>query len=108
MKRRSKYGNRKTVVDGITFDSAAEARRYGELKLFEHAKKIGDLERQKVFVIEVENVKVCTYRADFFYYDYDELKWIVEDVKGARTREYLLKKKLMWAVYRVKIREIDA
>ena len=43
---RNKYGNKKTVVDGITFDSRKEAKRYQELKLLEKAGEIKDLRRQ--------------------------------------------------------------
>ena len=41
-----KYRNEKTVVAGLTFDSKAEARRYGELQLLERAGRISDLRRQ--------------------------------------------------------------
>ena len=65
--KRSKYGNVKTVVDGITFDSKAEARRYAGLRALVANGIISDLELQPSFVIDVNGVKICTYRADFAY-----------------------------------------
>ncbi|MCA0358713.1 MAG: DUF1064 domain-containing protein [Proteobacteria bacterium] len=102
----SKYGNRKTVVDGITFDSAKEGRRYRELKLFERAGQIRDLEMQKRFPIRVNDELVCSYIADFQYVEAHSGKTVVEDVKGMRTREYILKRKLMHAVHGITIKEV--
>lgn len=111
-RRRSKYGNKKTVVDGITFDSKAEARRYQELKLMERAGQVRGIELQPRFVIEVAGVKVCTYVADFRYQlrsptapAIEHWSVIVEDVKGLRTPTYRLKARLMQAVHRVQIHE---
>ncbi|MBZ0158440.1 MAG: DUF1064 domain-containing protein [Alphaproteobacteria bacterium] len=101
---RNKFGARKTVVDGIRFDSAREARRYQELCLLEKTGQIQDLALQVPFIIEVGGKKICTYRADFCYTEKGER--IVEDVKGHRTREYILKKKLTEAIYGIQIREI--
>jgi len=68
-KGKSKYKNRKTVVDNIEFDSEREAARYGELKLLLLAGEITDLELQVPYEIEVNGVPVCTYIADFRYSD---------------------------------------
>jgi hypothetical protein len=100
----SKYRNRKTVVDGVTFDSAAEAKRYGELRLLERAGQITGLELQPSFPLIVNNLKVCTYRADFTYQDAAKNR-VVEDCKGFLTPTYRLKKKLMLAVHGVEIFE---
>lgn len=100
----AKYRNRKTVVDGITFDSVKEARRYGELKRLERAGEIRGLELQPRFPIIVNGIKVCEYRADFDYYNAAGNQ-IVEDVKGFKTPIYNLKKKLMRAVYGIDILE---
>ncbi|MEO0035676.1 MAG: Azospirillum phage Cd [Pseudomonadota bacterium] len=103
--RPNKFHARKTVVDGITFDSAAEARRWADLLLLERAGQISNLERQVDFPCVVNGAKVCVYRADFVYFEGPAR--VVEDVKGHRTREYLLKKKLVEAVYPgVRITEI--
>lgn len=102
--RQSKFGNRKTVVDGITFDSAKEARRWQQLRLEERAGNIRDLKRQVPFPITSTNshngarVAVAKYFADFTYWriqpDGDEL-YVVEDAKGVRTDVFNLKKKLV-------------
>lgn len=109
--KRSKYGAVKTTVDGITFDSAKEAKRYGELKLLERAGKIDSLVLQPVFEIFVDvsqdgdrRVRICDYRADFQYYRKRER--IVEDVKGMKTPVYRIKKKLVEALYDLTITEI--
>lgn len=95
----SKYHARKTEVDGIKFDSRAEAKRYGELYLLQVGGHITNLKLQPSFVLidafvdntgEKEN-KV-TYKADFMY-DMNG-QTIVEDVKGVITREYRVKRKL--------------
>ena len=49
LSRRSKYGNRKTVVDGLNFDSQAEARRYQELKMLWRAGQVKEFRTQTVF-----------------------------------------------------------
>lgn len=107
--RRPKYGNRKTVVDGITFDSAREAKRYGELLLLYKAGEIGEPALQPEFKIVVNGVEICKYRADFSYRVLDppyHLRIVVEDVKGVRTPVYRLKKKLVEALYGIQIREV--
>lgn len=106
MKRPSKFGAVKTTVDGIEFDSKAEARRYGELKLLERAGKIKNLERQPRYDLEVNGVKIGFYKADFRYWDQASSQQIVEDVKGMRTPVFAIKAKLMKALHRVEIVEI--
>src|ERR1700739_3349038 len=93
--RRQKYGARRTTVDGITFDSAAEARRYGELKLLERAGEISGLELQPEFPFLVKGKVIFKYVADFSYWD--GRSRVTEDVKGFRTKEYILKRKLIEA-----------
>ena len=100
---KSKYGNQKTIVDGITFDSRKEARRYSELKLLQKAHKIYDLQRQVRYELQPKFrdmdgnvVQGIYYVADFTYFK-DGVK-IIEDVKSEATRKdkvYLLKKKMM-------------
>jgi len=100
---RNKYGAKKTVVDGITFDSQAEATRYGVLKVIQSAGLIADLRLQVPYQITVNGKKVCRYVADFVYIENG--KEVVEDVKGMKTPVYNLKKKLMEAVFGVVILE---
>lgn len=106
-----KYRNKKTTVDGITFDSKAEAERYQELKRLEIMGVISGLELQKPYRLckgRWNNGKPfsITYKADFVYTLDGEI--IVEDVKGFRTEAYQLKKKLMMAVYGIEITEVRA
>lgn len=108
----SKYNSKKTVVDGQTFDSKKEANRYQELVLLEKAGVIKNLSRQVKFVLipsqRDETGKViereCSYKADFVYTEGGET--VVEDVKGYRTKEYIIKRKLMLHVHGIRIREI--
>lgn len=102
---RSKYRAVRTVVDGTTFDSKAEARRYAELKAGELGGLVHDLELQPEYPIVVAGRRICVYRADFRYYHIDG-ELFVEDVKGFKTPVYRLKKKLVEAQYDIQIREI--
>ena len=107
MTRPAKYGNEKTVVDGITFASKAEARRYGELKLLERGGVIRDLELQPEFkLFGLGQTLVCKYVADFGYTEQGML--IVEDVKGIRTAVYRLKAKLFRDNFGFSITEVAA
>ena len=102
--RRAKFGNHKTVVDGITFDSKAEATRYSVLKVLQAAGVVTQLRLQVPYDLTVNGLKVCRYIADFVYMM--DGKEVVEDVKGMRTPEYKLKRKLMLAVFGIEIQEI--
>lgn len=108
----SKYRNEKTTEDGIKFDSVKESDRYGELKLKERLGVISNLRMQVPFVL-IPNIrnqngkvleKAVIYKADFVYEENG--KTVVEDVKGVRTKEYIIKRKLMLYVHKIKIREI--
>lgn len=97
-KRQSKYGNHKITIDGITFDSKREAYRYKELQLLEKAGAITELELQPRFTLLDKytnglgvNIRKMEYVADFSYYK--DGKQVIEDTKGHRTKDYLLKKK---------------
>ena len=109
----SKYRNQKTIVDGITFDSKKEANRWAELKLLERAGEISFLERQPSFVLipkQVRDGKVIerqtVYKADFTCQDNKTGETVVEDVKGVRTKEYSLKRKLMLWEYGIMVKEV--
>lgn len=107
MKPQNKYGNRKTA----TGDSAKERRRLAELKLMERAGAISDLKCQVKFELipKQENSdgkcieRACSYIADFTYYQCGA--FVVEDVKGFRTPEYIIKRKLMLYRYGIVIKE---
>jgi hypothetical protein len=96
----SKYQSKKTIVDGIAFDSKAEARRYCELKMLEKAGEIADLQLQFAFQLQPpfrkngKTIRAINYIADFVYTDTRKCRIVVEDVKGFKTKEYQLKKKL--------------
>lgn len=97
---RPKYGNKKTVVNGIKFDSKWEAERYLYIKSLERAGRVKDLELQVRFNLIVNDQKICAYIADFRYKREDkDGEWheIIEDAKGVETPEFKLKKKLMKA-----------
>lgn len=117
MAKRSKYHNVKTEVDGIRFDSKGEAARYKELKLLEKAGAISNLRRQVKYELipaqwgVKDGKKVClergvNYYADFVYLDKDGYT-VIEDVKGQRLPEYIIKRKLMLQIYDIEIKEID-
>ena len=99
--KKPKYNNKKVVYDNIKFQSKKEMGRYTELKLLEKAKKITDLELQKKFVIQDKIktnqgiLRAITYIADFYYFDVDLNKYIIEDVKAIKTKDFMLKFKLI-------------
>ena len=103
MKRRSKYGAKKTIVGGIKFDSIRESRRFQELELMQRTGLISELQLQQSFDLIVNGMKICRYVADFVYVE--KKRQIVEDVKGVKTPSYNLKKKLMLACHGITIRE---
>ena len=118
----SKYHARKVTRGGMTFDSAKEARRFGELSLLQKAGEISDLRCQVKYILipaqrEPDTVgkrggtikgklleRECSYLADFVYTENG--KTIVEDVKGMRTKDYIIKRKLMLWVHGIKIKEV--
>lgn len=122
----AKYNNKKITIDGITFDSRREANRFRELQFLEKAGEIFNLRRQVKFVLipaHYEEIKrynkkgerlknekkcierECCYIADFVYIDQNGEK-VVEDTKGVRTKEYIIKRKLMLDRYGIKIKEV--
>ena len=121
VQKRSKYGNRKVVRDGIKFDSEREAARFTELKVLRAMGRIRDLRLQVNFTlvegyttIEGKRIKPMVYRADFAYERATEpdcngtVYWLreVEDAKGMKTKGYLLKKKLLQNKFGITIREV--
>ena len=110
----NKYRNEKITLDGETFDSRKECRRYYELVILQKAKKISDLTRQVKYVLIPAQrdgegkllERECAYIADFVYHDNDNNEVVVEDTKGVRTPEYIIKRKLMLYNHGIKIKEI--
>jgi len=98
-------------MDGITFDSIREAKRYKDLLILERAGKIQNLRRQVKFQLipgqkdsQGKAIRPVYYIADFVYKDSRGV--VVEDAKGFRTDLYKLKKKLMLYVHHLEIVEV--
>ena len=110
----SKYGAQKTTFQGMTFDSKKEAERFAELRYMQMGKLIGGLQCQYKFMLippqKDENGKVIEravyYVADFVYTDLKTGELVVEDTKGVKTKDYIIKRKLMLHVHGIRIREI--
>ena len=108
-----KYGNRKVTTEDGTFDSVKEYSRWQELKMLERAGEIYDLQRQVPFVLipaqKGEDGRVIEravkYIADFTYRSRKDNRLTVEDTKGLKTPEYIIKRKL--ALYRLGIRIVE-
>lgn len=100
----NKYKNKKVECDGIVFDSIAEMNRYCELKLLQLGGIIENLQLQPTFILQDKFIKngvtyrAIKYKADFMYQENG--KTIVEDVKGFKTKEFLIKQKLFEAKYK--------
>jgi hypothetical protein len=109
----SKYKAKKTEIDGIIFDSKAEAKRYQELKLIERAGQIKNLSLQPRFMLQEGFVNTHTgkkeraieYVSDFMYLENNVI--IVEDVKGMKTSDYKIKRKLFIHQYQDKYKHIE-
>ena len=97
----SKHRNRKTLVGGLSFDSAKEAKRWQELSLLEQVGAIRDLRRQVSYDLYASNgERIAKYVADFVFYSVEHGKQVIEDVKSPWTRRlpvYRLKLKLLRA-----------
>lgn len=119
-----KFHNKKVTVEGETFDSKREASRWLELKMLQRSGRISNLERQKKFVLipaqyepEITGPRggkkkgrllerEVAYIADFVYWDDEKHEFEVEDTKGVRTPEYIIKRKLMLWLNGIKIIEV--
>lgn len=111
----SKYGAQKTTFQGRTFDSKREAQRFAELRYMQMGRLISDLQTQVVFILipnqyDKETGKLLeravTYIADFEYTDLRTGQKVVEDAKGCRTKDYIIKRKLMLHVHGIRIKEV--
>jgi len=100
----TKYRNKKVTLDGMTFDSKAECRRYQELQILARAGHITDLSRQASFILAPGAIvggkakRALIYRADFVYQDSKSGARIVEDCKGVMTQAFRIKQHLMKTV----------
>lgn len=99
----SKYKAQRTLLDGISFDSKAEASYYAALKLREKAGEVCDVELQRPYCLTVNGVLVATYRADFVFWDNQMRRRRVIDVKGVITPIFRLKQKLMRACHGIDV-----
>lgn len=131
MQRKTKYRAKKVVVDGIKFDSKKEAKRWQELQILQTMGKIKGLRRQVKFDLIPDQRETPTetysrgakkgqykpgkviergiaYYADFVYQERFEGGWrqVVEDTKGMKTPDYIIKRKLMLYQHGIRIREI--
>jgi hypothetical protein len=93
----NKFNARKVELDGITFQSQAEARRYGELKWLERAGDIKALVCHPRFPLTINGVTIGTYTGDFLYYTGG--RKTVEDVKGRLGEAASLRLRVFKACY---------
>ena len=108
-----KYHNKKVVVDGMKFDSKKEGQRFLELSLMQRGGYISDLQRQVKYIL-IPSQKIdgkvvereVSYKADFVYKDNTTGKTVVEDVKGVKTKDYIIKRKLMLFIKGIRIKEV--
>lgn len=108
----SKLKNQKTKIDSLSFDSKKEANRYCELKLLEKIGRIKNLRLQVPFELIPKQLdkggkvleKAVIYKADFVYER--DGKTVVEDTKGFKTKDYIIKRKLMLFRYGIRVMEI--
>lgn len=123
---RTKYGNKKITVGGEVFDSRKELRRYNQLMVLQSRGEISDLKRQVEYELIPNQYEIITrysektgkrlkdekrlverkvcYVADFVYLKGGET--IVEDTKGVKTKDYILKRKMMLFLKGIRIKEI--
>ena len=128
MRYKSKYYNKRTIAsDGNVFDSVKEARRWEQLLLLQKADKINSLRRQVAYELLPNQYETyerysksgkrlkdgtrlverkVEYVADFVYTITETGENIVEDTKGVKTKDYIIKRKLLYAVHGIKIKEI--
>ena len=122
----NKYGNHKVTVDGEIFDSKHEYLRWAELQSLQRHGLISDLQRQVKFLLVPAQYEPDTvgprggrkrgkllehevaYYADFCYTDVTTGEYIVEDAKSpiTRTKDYILKRKMLLYFYGIRIREV--
>lgn|SRR5574343_10054 len=109
--KRTKFKAVKTVSLGVAFDSKAEAKRYVELKILENNAKIKNLQLQVEYELipkqklsTGKHERPCKYKADFVY-QLPDGQVVCEDVKGMKTKDYIIKRKLMKYFHDIEILE---
>lgn len=118
----NKYGARKCTYNGEVYDSKKEMRRHQELLILEKAGKIRQLRRQVKYVLIPSQREViwkngvlkpgkviereAAYTADFVYFDNESKEVVVEDVKGVKTKDYILRRKMMLHFHGIRIKEV--
>lgn len=105
----NKYGSKRTVIDNHRFDSQAEGRRYLALRDRLQRGEIRDLEpHPPAYRLDVNGVLVSRYTPDFRYVVIETGETVVEDVKSnpTRTRDYVMRRKLMKALHGIEITEV--
>ncbi len=101
---KSKYGNKKTVVDGITFDSKAESIYYNQLKWLKNARQIKSYKLQPRYLLQEgfkkngKYFRPIYYKADFEVINLDGSTQVI-DIKGTITKEFAIKRKLFEMKY---------
>ena len=123
-RNKPKYKNRKVNIDGDVFDSMKEYWRFAELKQMQAEGKITDLQRQVKYILipaqrEPDTIgkrggvkkgklleREVAYYADFVYRLSDTGTLIVEDTRGMRTTEYIIKRKMMLYFHKIRIKEL--
>lgn len=113
-KSKNKFGNKKVVVNGMTFDSEGEYSHYCHLRLLERAGQIRNLKHHVSFELIPSQV-ICgkrergtSYEADFVYEQAPDWKTVIVDFKGYRTDEYILKRKMMKFLLGLDVVEVKA
>ncbi len=111
---RNKYGNQKIVIDGVERDSLAESNRLEQLKILQRVGAIQNLQYQVKYELlpkqqgENRNERAVTYIADYVYdvvMPDGSLRQVVEDCKGHKTKDYIIKRKLMLYIHGISIKE---
>lgn len=121
--KRAKYRNSKVTIGNDTYDSMKEYRRYLDLLALEKTGEIKELQRQVKYILipaqrEPDTIgkrggihkgrlleKEVAYFADFVYTDSNG-ETIVEDTKGIRTKDYIIKRKMMLWFHKIRIHEV--
>lgn len=112
--KESKFGNQKITIDGIERDSLTESNRLEQLKILQRAGAIKNLKYQVKYELipkqqgEYRNERAVNYIADFVYdvvMPDGSLREVVEDSKGHKTKDYIIKRKLMLYIHGISIKE---
>ena len=101
----NKYNNKKTIVDGIKFDSEMESHYYIYLKQLKEIGEVIDFVLQPTYLLQEgfnlngKRIRAITYKADFKVIYKDGHEEVI-DVKGKLTEEFKIKRKMLLYRYR--------